>query len=202
MDALLNNSIFHHLLLLSSPDGATSSEIEICEKISRCNPSPIAIHSQRLTRLFWKGEYRNYVYHNRGMYFIATWGKFRHLIIISSLEPGWELTLSSDTATAVGSLLLHPRSDRINIRSYLINKRKYLSYVLLCFIVESWFSYLPYPILIHFPLRWGSVKLVTFVKGLVNLFSNWKINEYGWRNMKLDNSNSLFRWMDSNVFLM
>ena len=68
MDALLNNSIFHHLLLLSSPDGATSSEIEICEKISRCNPSPIAIHSQRLTRLFWKGEYRNYVYHNRGMF--------------------------------------------------------------------------------------------------------------------------------------
>ena len=170
MDALLNNSIFHHLLLVSSPGGATSSETEICEKIFRCNPSPIAIHSQRLTRLFWKGEYRNYVYHNRGMYFIATGGKFRHLIIISSLEPGWELTLSSDTATAVGSLLLHPRSDRINIRSYLINKRKIV--FLLCFIVWDWISFLP--ILIHFPLRWGSVKLVTFVKGLVNLFFNWR----------------------------
>ena len=151
MDALLNNSIFHHLLLLSSPDGATSSEIEICEKISRCNPSPIAIHSQRLTRLFWKGEYRNYVYHNRGMYFIATWGKFRHLIIISSLEPGWELTLR--LSPAVGSLLLHPRSDRINIRSYLINKRKY---IVMFFFVLLWRVDFPsFHIQIWFIFHWG-----------------------------------------------
>ena len=90
----------------------------------------------------------------------------------SSLEQGWELTLSP--VTAVGSTSstpsIHPRSDRINIRSYLINKRKIV--FLLCFIVWDWISFLP--ILIHFPLRWGSVKLVTFVKGLVNLFFNWR----------------------------
>ena len=49
----------------------------------------------------------------------------------SSLEQGWELTLSP--VTAVGSTSstpsLHPRSDRINIRSYFINKRK----IVICF---------------------------------------------------------------------
>ena len=138
MDALLNNSIFHHLLLLSSPGGATSSETEICEKIFLCNPSPIAIHSQRLTRLFWKGEYRNYVYHNRGMYFIATGGKFRHLIIIH-IEPRAGMRTNTQPVTAVGSTSstpsIHPRSDRINIRSYLINKRKIV--FLLCFVAIS-----------------------------------------------------------------
>ena len=128
------------------------------------------------------------------MYFIATGGKFRHLIIIH-IEPRAGMRTNTQPVTAVGSTSstpsTHPRSDRINIRSYLINKRKISLSSLFCSRRLNFLSSISN--FDSFSIEVRLCQTRDICKRSSEPLFQLKINEYGWRNMKLDNSNSLFR---------
>ena len=148
-------------------------------------------------------------------FFIITWGKFQHLIPIILMW--WRCSRENKSPRSFHNILITSivgvkgSSHHVHIHLRIDHKLYFchegLNRIISVYKTNSFiFSLFPLKRIqfwFIFPLTWRSIKFVTFVKGLVNLFLslnmyfNWK-EKWIW-NMEGD---SLFRCMGSNVFMM